>query len=174
MTSTTLNGFGLEPQWDFSTFRYQLPEKLAVCPAQTPSATERNVGTNHERILMAGFLMRSSSGYRILLAPPKGKRDLAGWGWREVVTTQTAHAGTRRDRGGCRSAQAIGDDGWWLGAGHECRPSRDAISGNIGSSTAGLGSGAPTSAVWVFSVKLRPKTVDVRWKVFHRATRFRK
>src|ERR1019366_6535755 len=60
MTSTTLNGFGLEPQWDFSTFRYQLPEKLAVCPAQTPSATERNVGTNHERILMAGFLLRLS------------------------------------------------------------------------------------------------------------------
>src|ERR1035441_76561 len=53
MTSTTLNGFGLEPQWDFSTFRCQLPEKLAVCPAQTPSATERNVGTNHERVLMA-------------------------------------------------------------------------------------------------------------------------
>src|ERR1017187_1045619 len=54
MTSTTLNGFGLEPQWDFSTFRCQLPEKLAVCPAQTPNATERNVGTNHERVLMAG------------------------------------------------------------------------------------------------------------------------
>jgi hypothetical protein len=54
MTRTTLNGFGLEPQWDFSTFRCQLPEKLAVCPAQTPSATERNVGTNHETVLMAG------------------------------------------------------------------------------------------------------------------------
>src|ERR1019366_2863317 len=54
MTSITLNGFGLEPQWDFSTFRYQLPEKLAVCPAQTPSATERNVETNHERVLMTG------------------------------------------------------------------------------------------------------------------------
>jgi hypothetical protein len=82
---------------------------------------------------MAGFL-RSSSGYRILLAPPKGKRDLAGLGGggrSSPHKRRTRAPGVIGSR--CRSAQAIGDDGCWLDAGRECRPSRDAISGNIGS-----------------------------------------
>src|ERR1019366_5339896 len=98
MTSTTLNGFGLEPQWDFSTFRYQLPEKLAVCPAQTPSATERNVETNHESVLMAGSSCVQGPAIKILLAPPKGKRDPAGCGVAGVPHHMSGAPGPTGDR----------------------------------------------------------------------------
>src|SRR3569832_17329 len=52
MTSTTLNGFGFDPQRDFSTSRCQVPEKLAFCPEQTPSAAKRSAGTIHVTAFM--------------------------------------------------------------------------------------------------------------------------
>src|ERR1039457_3932601 len=93
MTSTTLNGFGLEPQWDFSTFRFQLPEKLAVCPAQTPSATERNVGTNHERVLMADSSCVQVPAIRILLGSSKGEGDLLSSRLQSGSPTTRGHLG---------------------------------------------------------------------------------
>src|SRR6476646_6532672 len=54
--SSTLIGFGFEPQRDFPTSRCQVPVKLAFSAAQTTPASERSAGPIHDMTLMAELL----------------------------------------------------------------------------------------------------------------------